>query len=225
MTANGGLAFQTLETLASEVALETACLLNLPLLSFSTAACPVRQIIQLVGSCLPSHASVHSSCSEESAVEFTILLLAAFACARHAHEITLESSSSLAQTFPSSSTFCCSTTSALVLIAATPVHFELFFSGDFAGVRAIKNAICGCPPEAMHSVPAAEEVATSSHAAPATVAQHFSSTPSKRISLLEGMFSLAIAAHSGVIAPQRPLSTLPLTQGCRRCGTDARRRQ
>eukprot|EP00965_Chrysotila_dentata_P058739 1948837-Pleurochrysis_carterae.AAC.5 len=42
------------------------------------------------------------------------------------------------------------------LLAGTPVHFELFFAGDFAGVRAIENFICGCRPEAMHAVPAAE---------------------------------------------------------------------
>eukprot|EP00965_Chrysotila_dentata_P039467 1312154-Pleurochrysis_carterae.AAC.1 len=34
-----------------------------------------------------------------------------------------------------------------------PVYFELFFTGDFAGVRAIENAICGCAPEAIHIVP------------------------------------------------------------------------
>eukprot|EP00965_Chrysotila_dentata_P088006 2905510-Pleurochrysis_carterae.AAC.1 len=40
------------------------------------------------------------------------------------------------------------------------VHFELYFIGDFAGVRAIENCICGCHPEAMHAVPAADAIST-----------------------------------------------------------------
>eukprot|EP00965_Chrysotila_dentata_P011034 358667-Pleurochrysis_carterae.AAC.1 len=43
---------------------------------------------------------------------------------------------------------------------SVPVYFELYFTGDFAGVRAIENSICGCRPEAMHAVPAAADVST-----------------------------------------------------------------
>eukprot|EP00965_Chrysotila_dentata_P132328 4375810-Pleurochrysis_carterae.AAC.1 len=30
------------------------------------------------------------------------------------------------------------------------VHFELYFAGDFAGVIAIAEAICGCPASSLH---------------------------------------------------------------------------
>jgi len=47
-----------------------------------------------------------------------------------------------------------------ICIGGIPVFFKLYFTGDFAGVRAIENCICGCPPEAMHTVPSTEVVAT-----------------------------------------------------------------
>eukprot|EP00965_Chrysotila_dentata_P063758 2113156-Pleurochrysis_carterae.AAC.1 len=38
------------------------------------------------------------------------------------------------------------------------VAVKLSFCGDFAGVRAIEGAVCGCPPESMHTVPLASEL-------------------------------------------------------------------
>eukprot|EP00965_Chrysotila_dentata_P049115 1628904-Pleurochrysis_carterae.AAC.1 len=40
------------------------------------------------------------------------------------------------------------------------VEVELFFCGDFAGVRAIEGAVCGCAPEAMYAVPPLSQLST-----------------------------------------------------------------
>eukprot|EP00965_Chrysotila_dentata_P057287 1900296-Pleurochrysis_carterae.AAC.1 len=42
----------------------------------------------------------------------------------------------------------------------TIVFLELYFTGDFAGVRTIEDNICGCPPQAMYAVPTVGDVCT-----------------------------------------------------------------
>eukprot|EP00965_Chrysotila_dentata_P087476 2888249-Pleurochrysis_carterae.AAC.9 len=46
----------------------------------------------------------------------------------------------------------------LISLPAVPVYFSLYFVGDFAGVRAIEGAICGCSPDSSHAGPTIESV-------------------------------------------------------------------
>eukprot|EP00965_Chrysotila_dentata_P221407 6192365-Pleurochrysis_carterae.AAC.6 len=122
MSDSGGLAFQTLETLAVEAVVETAALRSLPLSALGTAARPVHLVIQL-------------DAARRRSRQFVAVVLRLLALGMRMKD---------------------DRAGAGQLLAGTPVHFELFFAGDFADVRAIENCICGCRPEAMHAVPAAE---------------------------------------------------------------------
>eukprot|EP00965_Chrysotila_dentata_P164836 5442560-Pleurochrysis_carterae.AAC.2 len=65
-------------------------------------------------------------------------------------------------------------------VGSGTVHFELYFTGDFAGVVAIEGSICGCAAEMMHAVPSVTNVADVA-ALKATVKKcDFRSTPEER---------------------------------------------
>eukprot|EP00965_Chrysotila_dentata_P024581 813929-Pleurochrysis_carterae.AAC.2 len=158
MSEDGGLAFQTLETLVAEVAVETAAFAELPLSAFTTAARPVYVCIQLdaVRHRTRQFMAVVVKNSQSNSQSCFASRLLAFGTRmkddRSGVEQLLAANLDFIGHLLSKHTFC--------VDGVPAVPFELFFTGDFAGVRAIENAICGCSAEAMHCVPTARDVAT-----------------------------------------------------------------
>eukprot|EP00965_Chrysotila_dentata_P175721 5801076-Pleurochrysis_carterae.AAC.1 len=159
MNAQGGLAFQRLDTLAAEVAMETAALAQLPLTAFTTPHRPVRLNVQLDAARRRTRQFVacvlkNPQLDSQSCFSLRLLALATRmkddrAGAQQLLHANLDFVEHLL-------------TRHVVAVGPdrVPVYFELYFTGDFAGVRAIENSICGCSPNAMHRVPSPPEVAT-----------------------------------------------------------------
>eukprot|EP00965_Chrysotila_dentata_P255093 6212097-Pleurochrysis_carterae.AAC.3 len=129
-----------------------ATLISLYLLHAPSACAAERP----AGCCAAPQSLVFSGGGEESAVRFQVVLCFALAGVmgtrmtddRAEAEQLLHTNLDFIEHLLRQHTVC-------VGAETTPVFFELYFTGDFAGVRVIENSICGCPPQAMHTVPAA----------------------------------------------------------------------
>eukprot|EP00965_Chrysotila_dentata_P105408 3481192-Pleurochrysis_carterae.AAC.2 len=159
MDASGGLAFQTLESVAAELAAETASLQKLPLHAFSSASHPVRLNVQLDVARRRTRQFVAVGVKNPQLNSQSCFSLRLLALGTRMKDARTGAQQLLCSNLPFIEHLLAQH---IVPVGPDriPVHFELFFTGDFAGVRAIENAICGCPPDTMHTVPAAEAIAT-----------------------------------------------------------------